>query len=207
MSQPATGPVPALHRVQAVLRRAETGSLDGVDMPAVLAALELLRRLRDELTAWEPELITIARDLGASWAELAPALGVASRQAAERRYLRLRASEPGATADDRVQALRDRRAGDRAVNGWARENSASLRQLAGHVSSLDGIADGARQQIDLVQRALADDDSATLLQPLADAAPHLEPTHPTLAEQINRITETTDELRRQTQDRRARNTG
>jgi len=36
------------------------------------------------------ELIGAARAAGISWAELAPAMGVTSRQAAERRYLRVR---------------------------------------------------------------------------------------------------------------------
>jgi uncharacterized membrane protein YccC len=79
-----------------------------------------------------------------------------------------------------------------------------LRTLAGHLSSLVDLADPAQRRIDLVQRALGDDDSASLLGPLADAAPHLERSHPALAEQINRITETTDRLRRETQDRRGR---
>ncbi|WP_130445308.1 hypothetical protein [Kribbella rubisoli] len=45
--------------------------------------------MREWLAAWEPLLIGAAREQGVSWAELAPALGVASRQAAERRHLRL----------------------------------------------------------------------------------------------------------------------
>src|SRR5690242_19779319 len=53
----------------------------------VLAALTLLRWLGAELCSWEPKLIAAARERGASWANVAPALGVASRQAAERRYL------------------------------------------------------------------------------------------------------------------------
>src|SRR5690242_3298882 len=57
-----------------------------------LTALALLRELRAELATWEPDLIDAARRQGASWEQLAPALGVASRQAAERRYLRLRPS-------------------------------------------------------------------------------------------------------------------
>jgi len=63
------------------------------DPGRILAALAGLRHLRDQLDEWEPLLIGAARANGASWAELAPALGVASRQAAERRYLRLRQSD------------------------------------------------------------------------------------------------------------------
>ncbi|WP_218920461.1 hypothetical protein [Lentzea guizhouensis] len=99
----------------------------------VLAALMLLRELRDELSGWEPQLIEAARALGTSWADLAPALGVASRQAAERRYLRVRRTGEGGTGDERVQAERDRRAGDKAVTAWARENAGVLRVLAAQV--------------------------------------------------------------------------
>lgn len=160
----------------------------------VLSALILLRALRDELAGWEPRLIAAARDLGTSWAELAPALGVASRQAAERRYLRLRPAEPGTTGDERVQAERDKRAGERAVSQWARENSGALRSLAGQIGVIDVH----------VRRALADDDPAALLQPLAQAQEPLRTTHPELAEQIVRVTEHTDQVRRATQSRRAR---
>jgi hypothetical protein len=103
-----------------------------------LAALASLRELRAQIAAWEPDLIDAARSRGASWTELAPALGVASRQAAERRYLRLRPSpdDQVSTGDQRVQAERDRRAGQRAVAHWARDHAADLRQLAGQISAL-----------------------------------------------------------------------
>ncbi len=160
----------------------------------VLAALVLLRELRAELAGWEPQLIAAARELGTSWADLAPALGVASRQAAERRYLRLRPSDlDGSTGDERVQAERDRRAGDRAVTRWARDNSASLRSLAGHVGEVDPS----------VHRALSGDDAAELLSPLADAHDQLRATHPALAQRIGVITEQAARVRRDTQNRRA----
>ncbi|HWO66036.1 MAG TPA: hypothetical protein VNO31_38990 [Umezawaea sp.] len=159
----------------------------------VLAALTLIRELRAELADWEPRLIAAARDLGTSWADLAPALGVASRQAAERRYLRLRTSDiAGSTGEQRVQAERDRRAGDRAVSQWARDNSATLRTLAGQIGELDPT----------VHRALAQDDAAALLGPLAGAQDHLRTTHPALADRIGTVGEHTDRIRRDTQDQR-----
>ncbi|MGW0750792.1 HSP18 transcriptional regulator [Streptomyces sp. NPDC002587] len=88
-----------------------------------LTALLMLREVREELASWESGLIETARGEGASWADLAGPLGVASRQAAERRYLRLR---PGSTGEERVQATRD----ERTVNAWARDNAADLRRLA-----------------------------------------------------------------------------
>jgi hypothetical protein len=205
MTTPMPEPTPeeSLLLIHGVVRRMDDD--EGADPSEVLSALGELHRLREELGRLEPRLIAAARKLGISWAVLADVLGVASRQAAERRYLRLRPSESGtATADERVQAIRDRRAADRAVDVWARKNSALLRGLAGHLSSLDDLDETARQLVDLVRRALADDDPATLLRPLTDVAPRLAPTHPMLTERINQIIEETDRLRQETHDRRSR---
>src|SRR5690349_10099041 len=84
---------------------------ESIPVADVLAALAVLRRVRAQLDGWERQLIAGARRSGASWAELAPVLGVASRQAAERRFLRL-APDSGAhptTRDQRVRAVRDQR--------------------------------------------------------------------------------------------------
>src|SRR5262249_54781893 len=56
-----------------------------------LVALALVPGLRTHLDTVERALIEKAREGGASWARIAAALGLASRQAAEQRYLRLRA--------------------------------------------------------------------------------------------------------------------
>lgn len=187
----------ALGLVEAAL----TGATDPAEL---LTALTVLRLLREELASWEPRLITAAREQGVSWASLAPALGVTSRQAAERRYLRLRPSTTGeTTGEERVRAERDKRAGDRAVERWARENSAVLRQLAGQVSALDGLNRRAQRQVDEVGQALAGNDPATLLSPLADSHPHLQDTHATLAKRIKKVTDHTNRLRHTTQTQRA----
>jgi len=198
------GAAQALHLIHAVAARAEQGA-DDLTAAHLLSALVLLRHLREELTGWEPRLIAAARQRGVSWAQLAPALGVTSRQAAERRYLRLRpagAGEAAATADQRIRAERDRRASDRVVTEWARRNSASLRRLAGQISALTGLGGSAQRQVDLVHEALAQDDAARLLPPLAGSRRHLQPTHPGLAEQIDAITEHADRLRRDATARR-----
>nr|WP_045316905.1 hypothetical protein [Lentzea aerocolonigenes] len=163
------------------------------DATQVLAALMLLRELRDELSGWEPQLIEAARALGTSWADLAPALGVASRQAAEKRYLRVRRTEETGTKDERVRAERDRRAGDKAVAAWARDNAAVLRMLAARVGP----------HSDAVQQALGGEDAAGLLGPLTEAGPALRAGHPGLAEQIARIGAETDRLRTDAHNRRA----
>lgn len=199
------------HRARAIT--ALEGLLGSLDQPPdddadraaevrrLLSALETVRRLRDDLTGWEPQLIGAARELGASWADIAPALGVASRQAAERRYLRLNpdASAPNLTGEQRVRAVRDRRAGDRAVTGWARNNSGALRRLAGQVAALDGLDPDSQASADKVQEALSADDSVALLGPLAEIGSLLAHSHPGLAIQLDQVTADTDQVRLITQ--------
>jgi len=183
----------ALAAVTGVLR----GLGDGQDPMELLDALVRLRNLRDQLTEWEPRLIDAARAQGVSWTQLAPALGVASRQAAERRYLRLNpnAADPTMNGEQRVQAARDQRAGDRAVAEWARGNAADLRRLAGQVAALDGLDTAAQESVDRIHHALGENDSAALLAPLAEAGPRLARHHPTLADRISEIGDRTDEVR------------
>lgn len=176
-----------LIELQRTVDAATTGT---AECEQLLWALNTLRLLRDEIAAWEPTLISAARSAGASWAMLAPALGVASRQAAERRYLRLRPSKSGeTTGEGRVAAERGRRAGERAVASWARENSASLRSLAGQVSAITGL-DTAK-----VTEALGEQDPATLLGPLDEVRRHLKPDHGDLAQRISEVSQRTGELR------------
>lgn len=164
----------------------------------VLQALVALRELRALLDEWEPQLIGAARSAGVSWAELAPALGVASRQAAERRYLRLRrtdADAAGTTQDQRVQAVRDRRAGDRAVNAWARAHGADLRQLAGQVSALTDLGPAAQPSLDRLHQALGTDEPAALIPLLAATHQHLPEAHEGLAERVADVAHDTDRAR------------
>ncbi|MGA6166447.1 HSP18 transcriptional regulator [Amycolatopsis magusensis] len=172
----------------------------GATQETLVEALVALRELREEISGWEPELISAARAQGVSWAALAPALGVASRQAAERRYLRLKPSASGeATGEGRVRAQRDRRAGERAVATWARENSGSLRQLAGQVSAVGGLDSESAVR---VRQALGDDDAAALLSPLAEANQQLQAGHQQLAAEVAAVTEHTARLRRDAIDSR-----
>ncbi|GAA1641982.1 hypothetical protein [Actinoplanes couchii] len=176
----------------------------GGDQPPVtgaelLDALVLLRWAQAELTGLEPVLIAAARAAGVSWQALAPALGVASRQAAERRYLRGASAtgrdQAGTTRDDRVQAERDRRAGNRAVGRWANDNTADLRRLAGQITALTDLGDAATEDLTQLHRALGDTDAAALPGLLAATHQHL-PGHPDLAAQIDTINFHTAEIRR-----------
>ncbi len=124
----------ALEAIRDAVDSAEAGTAattgGGAGAEDVLASLLLLRQLREQLAVWEPGLVETAREAGASWAELAHPLGVSSRQAAERRYLRNRPGASGTTGEQRVQATRERRAADRDRTAWARRNAADLRRLA-----------------------------------------------------------------------------
>lgn len=155
----------------------------GVD--AALDALILLRELRGQIAGWEASLIETARDAGASWASLARPMGVNSRQAAERRYLRLRPGAPGATGDQRAQAVRDERAAERQATSWAREHAGELRLLAGRLAALADLPGTAQPPLDRIREALGHSDAARLLGPLADLRTHLT-GHPALARQVSR---------------------
>ncbi|RFU83212.1 type III effector protein, partial [Streptomyces triticagri] len=100
----------ALDAIDDALRTAQHkphhGTEAGPGPEQALACLLLLRQVREQLAGWETGLIETARDAGASWAALASPLGVASRQAAERRYLRGRPGPAGTTGEQRVTATR-----------------------------------------------------------------------------------------------------
>ncbi|MCX4784780.1 MULTISPECIES: hypothetical protein [unclassified Streptomyces] len=196
----------ALGTIDAVLRQACTpdGPEPADAVPERVDALDALLLLRDvsrRLAAWEPSLIEVAREAGASWAEIAQPLGVTSRQAAERRYLRLRTGPLGTTGEQRVQATRDRRAANRTVAAWARDNAADLRRLAGRITSLTDLPERAVAAVDELNDALGGDDPARLVGPLADARLHLE-DHRDLADRIDHLVQQVDNLRRHTASRR-----
>ncbi|MEV7775788.1 type III effector protein [Kitasatospora sp. NPDC086791] len=181
-------------------RHAPPDNADQSDPRQALSALLLLRHLREELAGWETGLIETARGAGATWADLAEPMGVQSRQAAERRYLRMRpdaeaGTEAGSTGEQRVQATRDQRAADRAVTTWARDNAADLRRLAGQIGALDGLTTSAAPAIERLLEALGTSDPAHLLAPLAETRPFLEAGHPTIADRLDELTARTEQLR------------
>ncbi|MFE9928642.1 HSP18 transcriptional regulator [Streptomyces sp. NPDC005533] len=173
------------------------------DPRVALAAPATLREVREQLAGWESGLIETARGQGASWAEPAGPLGVASRHAAERRYLRLRPGAAGSTGEQRVQATRDTRAADRTVTAWARAHAADLRRLAAQVTALTGLPAGSEGALGDLNLALADNDAARLVRPLADTRDHLRPEDAELAERIDALTRHTGQLRQDTHDQRS----
>ncbi|MGW0230937.1 hypothetical protein ACWDWO_21720 [Actinopolymorpha singaporensis] len=175
------------------------------DGQAILDALGTLRRLREQLATWEPALIEAARAQGLTWTEIAPALGLASRQAAERRFLRLNpqaGDQAATTREQRVQTTRDRRSGDRAVAAWARANAAQLRELAGQISALPVRDQGGRATREAIHTALGHDDAAALLAPLRATEPALRRKHRALAERVSSLGETTIRIRNADRSRR-----
>ncbi|MER7842380.1 type III effector protein [Kitasatospora sp. NPDC096077] len=193
----------ALGAMEAAARTARQAPPDDAaerDPQQALAALVVLHRLREELAEWETGLIETAREAGATWADLAEPLGVRSRQAAERRYLRLRpdadaGTEAGSTGEQRVQAVRGRRAADRAVTAWAREHAAELRRLAGQIGALDDLSAAAVPALERLMEALGHHDPARLLAPLAETRPLLAADHPAIADRLDELTARTDRLR------------
>ncbi|MEU1424047.1 hypothetical protein [Kitasatospora sp. NPDC005751] len=183
------------------------GALDAQDGPEpALAALVLLRELRTELAGWEAGLVRTAREAGATWADLAHPMGVASRQAAENRYLRLkpaagRTTRAG-TGAERVKAVRDRRAADRTVTAWARDNAAELRVLAAQITTT-ALAPDARPAQAALTAALGATDPADLIEPLAAVRPHLGAGQDDLATRLDALTHHTTQLRDDSDQRRA----
>ncbi|MFI5642306.1 type III effector protein [Streptomyces goshikiensis] len=177
----------ALAAMDDALRDARNDTSDdvGPGPEQALASLMLLRQVREQLAGWETGLIETARDAGASWAELAQPLGVASRQAAERRYLRGRPGPAGSTAEQRVQATRQRRAADRTAATWARANAADLRRLAGQITALAHLTPEARSAQAALHTALGAADAAELIAPLAGMRPHLDTRHTALVDSLD----------------------
>ncbi|WP_367318378.1 type III effector protein [Streptomyces sp. HUAS ZL42] len=187
-----------IHEALHTARTPQEGTHPGPDQASpeqTLAALLLLREAREQLAQWEPGLIEAAREAGASWADLAHPLGVSSRQAAERRYLRVRPGHPGSTGEQRVQATRDQRAADRTVTTWARANAATLRQLAAQITTLTDLPTTAHTPLAELTAALADNDPATLITPLTQTHPYLTTRHPDLAARVDNLTRHTHQLR------------
>lgn len=186
------------------------GIIGAVDCPAadeasLLEALASLHRLRAALSTWEPLLIAEARGRGVSWTRLAPALGVTSRQAAERRYLRMRPlADETLTREERIRATRDERAGDRAVTAWAEDNAAELRRLADQVTAVPGLTAAGRRRAQELRSRLAEGDPSVLLAPLADMHPHLE-EHAGLSRKVGAVGRDVQRVRRTTQQQRESN--
>ncbi|MFD8556064.1 hypothetical protein ACWDOR_19415 [Streptosporangium canum] len=186
---------------------AATGPEPQASPEQALAALLLLRELRTELAGWEAGLVETARAAGATWADLAQPMGVASRQAAENRYLRLHptggAAATAGTGAERVKSVRDHRAAERTVTTWAREHAADLRVLASQITALTDLAPAAGPAQAALTAALGTADASDLLAPLTGIRPHLGAGHADLATRLDAFAAHTERLRHDSNRRRA----
>ncbi|MEV0074177.1 MULTISPECIES: hypothetical protein [unclassified Amycolatopsis] len=73
------------------------------------------------------------------------------------------------------------------MSEWARRNAAVLRQLAAHITGAEGMSAPGRRVAAGVARALAANDAAALLEPLAATRRHLVADHVELAGQVGDI--------------------
>lgn len=85
---------------------AEFEAVDEVTETDLLATLLVIRELREKLRTDEALILRAARRKRITWARLATAMELKSRQAAERRYLQLRSDLDGATGTRLKQAER-----------------------------------------------------------------------------------------------------
>jgi hypothetical protein len=108
------GPTAAYDVVQDALSDVQAGKRAGRrdgDDALVLDALAALPLVRDQLDSIERELLQVGHEeLGLTMAQLAPALGVKTRQAAEQRYQRKVHGASGANLADARQRRRTRTA-------------------------------------------------------------------------------------------------
>ncbi|WP_093642736.1 hypothetical protein [Streptomyces sp. 2224.1] len=102
-----------------------------------------------------------------------------------------------------VQATRDHRGANRTVTEWARRHAAELRGLAGQITALTDLPAAARASLDNLNRALAGNDPATLMEPLLTAEPYLQQCRPDLAARITALGEHAAQLRQASHDKRS----
>ncbi|MFI6541571.1 hypothetical protein ACIBHY_54600 [Nonomuraea sp. NPDC050547] len=129
---------------------------DRLDVEQGLAALLVIRQLREDLQEGEGYVIESLRAQGVTWAQLAPALEVRSRQSAERRYLSLCGDPSGhaGTTRDRVAATRDHRAAQRAGQAFIAGHADRLREVGRRLADLGDLQQRADAAAAAIHRAV-----------------------------------------------------
>lgn len=158
------------------------GRQDPGEVPAedILAALAHMDQAREHLDTMELRLIKEARGRGVSWQRLAEAQGLATRQSAETRALRL---ERGAQLRGRdVASQRLEKARDRAADAWCHEHEHRVREVSERLFDtssgwdLESIGGTARVDLHAIGELLASDGSpVALVQRLESVRYHLAP--------------------------------
>ncbi|MGA4953773.1 hypothetical protein [Streptomyces lydicamycinicus] len=123
-----------------VTRLIERQAVDEVSETDLLAALLVVRTLRDKLKLDEGRIIGAVRTKGVTWARVASALEMRTRQSAERRYLQLRTDLDDSYGDslnqaDRVDYYRSQR-DLRAEVLWADQHRQEIVALARRLLSV-----------------------------------------------------------------------
>ncbi|MFD5342288.1 hypothetical protein ACFWJY_00580 [Streptomyces anulatus] len=154
----------------------------GVPAEDVLAALSQLDEARQRLDTMELKLIRAARARSASWQKLADALGLATRQSAETRALRLERASQSYRGRD-VASQRLDKARERVEQAWCEENAERIREAAGRFYDTSGAWDlqnvnkiDIRGTVHRIGELLATDGSPVRLASLlASVRYHLDP--------------------------------
>ncbi|WP_415962022.1 hypothetical protein [Streptomyces sp. 021-4] len=123
-------PVRVMHAVRAAADGYGTlGDHEQAQVPAddVLTALTQLDEARAALDTLERDLTRAARKRGASWQQVADALGLTARSSAESRFVRLERDAASYRSDRYPERQRAERARDRAGAAWCHANTARLR--------------------------------------------------------------------------------
>lgn len=135
----------------------------GVSRPVVAAdvldALRVVRELREALDRHELGLMRIGRKRTVTWRQMADALGLGSRQAAEQRKQRLEAGVAGDGRNEVTARASSKARTDEAR--WFADNRASIEQLAGILALTPFQSPAAQDDAESLADLLADDEPST----------------------------------------------
>ncbi|WP_157880815.1 hypothetical protein [Streptomyces griseoruber] len=133
-----------------ICQRAEGTLLPDATEAEVLAALLVIRMLREKLDHDEIKLTSLARAKRITWARIARWKELSGRQAAERRHLQLSrtytrpdGSVPH-TQSERVEQARERRS-RRAEREWALQHAQRIRRTAAQLATIDDLQERVDQ--------------------------------------------------------------
>ncbi|WP_369275942.1 hypothetical protein AB5J55_43850 [Streptomyces sp. R11] len=124
-----------------ICQRAEGILLPDTTDADVLAALLVIRMLREKLDHDELKLTSLARTKKITWARIAQWQELSGRQAAERRHLQLSRAytRPDGTVprtqSERVEQARERRS-RHAEREWARQHAQRIRRIAAQLAAI-----------------------------------------------------------------------
>ncbi|MFF4234051.1 hypothetical protein [Streptomyces sp. NPDC001820] len=159
-------------------RRIELDAADEVSDTDLLAGLLVIRALREKLVTDERRFIAEARRRRITWARLASAMELGSRQAAERRYLQLRTdldelAGSRLTQSERVEHARDQR-DRRSERAWAIKHAHEIRALAHRLLAVPDLQERADRSANAQksnERSLRDAEAAGLPAPSPQQMP------------------------------------